>query len=144
MKNQNSKIEKENVSNANVQESKIDSLNLEKVKVSLKNVDLSKANREKVSTTKEIYLGLSELNQEEKKKKRSWIRRERTRFINQILGKDRSESERIDSIQKFLIFYKENWRITDFKIDNFCQSKDKAELRDCSELLDFVKKSLTN
>jgi hypothetical protein len=125
-------------------EGQIDNINLENIKI-----DLKKGNPELLSKTesdsqKNLYLGMDGKSQEERKKRRGWIRRERNRFINQILGKDRTDDERTDSIQKFMTFYKENWKVTDFKIETFTQSKDEAELKDCKELLDYLKQVLAS
>lgn len=122
--------------------SKTDAINFEKVKINLSKGDKSLLSKTSVFSKKSIYVGLEKLNSEEKKKFRGFIRRELRRFVNQILGKDRSESERIDSIKKFLSFYKKHWQIQDFKIENFSQSKDEIDLKDYKDLLTYVKRTL--
>jgi len=124
------------------QKETVDQINLENVKINLKNGDQSLLTKTESDSHKNLYLGMEGKTQEERKKRRGWLRRERNRFINQILGKDRTDDERTDSIQKFLIFYKENWRVNDFKIETFCQTKDESELQDCKALLEYVKKTL--
>lgn len=132
-----------NAESLKIENPSLDNLNSEKIKINLKNAKMDLASKEsKGSSDKNIYLNMEGLNQDERKRKRSSIRRERNRFINQILGKDRSEEERIDSIQKFLIFYKENWKINDFKIENFSQSNNAEDQKDCKNLLDFIKSSM--
>jgi len=120
----------------------IDQVNLSNVKVNLSKGNKKLLTKESVSSRKEIYLGSDQKTNEEKKKFRGWIRRELKRFVNQILGKDRTDSERIDSIEKFISFYKKHWKITDFKLENFSQCKNDMDLKDYRELLDYVKETL--
>lgn len=138
MKTKESKNQKSQKS----QKENVDQINIENIKINVKNGDSALLTKTESDSHKNLYLGMEGKTQEERKKRRGWIRRERNRFINQILGKDRTEDERTDSIQKFLAFYKENWRVTDFKIESFCQTKDDAELADCKALLEYVKKTL--
>lgn len=122
---------------------KSDSINLENIKVDLKNADKSvPLNKESIQSSKSIYSKTEGMKEEEKKKFRSKIRRALHSYCNQILGKDRSEEERKTAIKSFLSFYKENWKIQDFKMENFTQSKDADDLADYRNLLKFVSSSL--
>lgn len=125
------------------QKNSIDQINLENVKINLSKGDSKLITKESVSSRKDLYLGLSEKSSEEQKKFRGFLRRELRRYVNQILGKDRSDAERLDSIQKFLSFYKKHWRITDFKIENFSQSKNEIDLKDYLELLTYVRQIIS-
>jgi len=137
MKNQNLKIESKESKKEN-----IDSLNLENVKINLsKNSDLL-TKESKNFNRKEIYKGMQELSTDEKKKFRNKIRSKTKYFVNQILGKDRSEKERTDSIKEFLTFYKENWKIQDFKIESFTSKQNESDLKDLRNLLKYVSESL--
>lgn len=134
-----------NAKNAEKQtKSQNDELNLDKVKI-----DITKSNQDlrtkeaKNLSKKEIYIGFSDLSSEEQKKKRSQIRRRLAQFVSDILGKDRKDAEVAESVGKFLIFYKENWRVADFKLENFSQKKNAADLKDYAELLEFVKSSIS-
>lgn len=112
-------------------------------KINLSNAKKELATKENVSSSrKDIYLNLSELSSDEQKKKRQRIRNQLKRFVSAILGKDRSDEEKEKSIREFLSFYRENWRITDFKIENFSQSKNKADHKDYETLLEFVKSTI--
>lgn len=121
---------------------KKDSINLDTVKINVSKIDASQLSKERITTQKHLYIGMEELSQEDRKKFRGKIRRDLGRFVNQILGKDRSDTERTKSIQEFLEFYKKNWKITDFRIDNFSQSKDSMDLQDYKNLLSVVSSAL--
>lgn len=126
-----------------VKESKTDSINFDKVKI-----DISKGKKEllskerSVSSKKNLYHGIEGLGEEDQKKFRGKIRRELHKFVNSILGKDRSASEREQSVKAFLKFYKTNWKLQDFKIENFTQSKNPTDLKDYSDLLKYVQSIL--
>lgn len=113
-------------------------INLNSVKINLSKGKNSLLDKVSVSSKREIYKGTETMNQEEKKKFRGTIRRKLRSFTNQILGKDRSEKERTESVKNFLSFYKENWKIQDFKIENFSQSKDEIDLKDYKNLLIYI------
>lgn len=120
-----------------------DTINIDKVKVNLKKADKSVSlDKTAVQASKSLYKGTDGMKGEDHKKFRSKIRRGLHSFCNQILGKDRSEEERKASVKSFLSFYKINWRVQDFKIESFTQSKDEADLKDYKDLLKFVASSL--
>lgn len=121
-------------------DSKKDSINIENLKINLskgKNNLLDKI--ESSNQRKSLYNGMDQMGSEDQKKFRSKIRRELRRYINSILGKDRKEEERIKSIKSFMKFYKENWKIQDFKIENFSHSKNESDRKDITNLLDYLK-----
>lgn len=119
-----------------------DSINLDGIKINLSKGKKSLLDKVSVSSKREIYKGTDLMNQEEKKKFRGKIRRTLRSFTNSILGKDRSEKERTESVKSFLKFYKENWKIQDFKIENFSQSKDEMDLKDYKNLLIYLQSVL--
>jgi hypothetical protein len=120
-----------------------DAINFDKVKV-----DISKGKKELITkersvlSKKSLYKGTDSLGEEESKKFRGKIRRSLHRFVNEILGKDRTNEEREKSVKAFLKFYKENWKIQDFKIENFSQSKNSTDLKDYIDLLRYVQSIL--
>lgn len=129
---------------AKIEKSNSDSINLENAKVNLSKgkEGLTTKERKEGHSKKEIYQNLSSLNSEEQKKFRQRIRSKTRRFVNDILGKDRTDEERTKGIKEFLIFYKENWKIQDFRIENFSGSKNQNDLKDYSDLLEYVKSTL--
>jgi len=132
MKNQLKDAKKESQSN--------DALNASNIKIDLSKGKKSLLDKEDAKgSSKSIYKGLDALGSEDKKKKRSKIRRGLRGYINDILGKDRSDEERLISIESFMEFYKENWKIQDFKIENFSSSRNEIDLKDCKNLLDYLK-----
>lgn len=136
MKNQESKIEK----SEKIQK---DSINLESAKINLSKGKKELCDKEsKTHSRKDLYNGINNLSSDDQKKFRQKIRNQLKRFVSAILGKDRNDSEKEKSIQDFLSFYKENWRINDFKIENFSQSKNPIDLKDYSTLLEYVKSTL--
>lgn len=137
MKNVETKTEKKEIK-------KSDSINLESAKINLQNSKKELANKESKNgqSKKEIYIGLKELSTDEQKKFRQRLRSKLKRFVSEILGKDRTDAERTKGIQDFLIFYKENWKIQDFRIENFSGTKNNSDLKDYSNLLEFVKSTL--
>lgn len=126
----------------NQKESKTDAVNLASVKINVSKIDKSNLSKERITTEKNLYLGMEGLSSEEKKKFRGKIRRDLGRFVNQILGKDRSDEERANSIREFLEFYSKNWKVTNFKIDDFSQSKNEIDLKDYRTLLHTVQSAL--
>lgn len=135
MKNQEIKIEKA--------ESKKDSVNLASAKINLKNSKKELATKQKdQSSRKDLYVGVSLLSSEEQKKFRGKIRRDLHRYVNNILALDRSDEEKEKYILEFLEFYKKNWKIQDFKIENFSMSQNPIDRKDYSDLLEFVKSTL--
>lgn len=136
MKTSTNQIEKSEI--------KKDSANLENVKIQISKGKKELANREtSVYAKKDLYLiDRDSMNSDQQKNFRNSIRRGLKRFVSDILGKDRSDESKEKSIQEFLEFYKKNWRITDFKIENFSQSKTKGDLRDYADLLEFVKSTI--
>lgn len=121
-----------------------DSVNISSIKKGIakgkdKNPNLTKT---AVQASKSLYKGTDGLSGEEQKKFRSKIRRGLHSFVNQILGLDRPAAERKESIASFMKFYKLNWKIQDFKIESFSQSKDEQDLKDYKTLLAEVRKSM--
>ncbi len=136
MKNLTNQIEKK-------ESKKIDSMNFENVKINVsKGLTELTTKESKTLSQKDLYLLSSDLSSEERKQFRQKIRRDVQRFISDILGKDRKENERTEAIQKFLSFYSKNWRITDFKLENFTQIKNESDLKEIKNLLDYVKSTL--
>lgn len=136
-------VRKQKLRKSKEEKEQLDFLNVNKIKISLsKNKEL--LTKEKSATnSKEIYKGMNEMSTDEKKKFRGKIRRNLHNFVNQILGKDRSEKERIEGIKDFLKFYKTNWKIQDFKLENFSLSQNPADKKDYVNLLKYVKDSLS-
>lgn len=124
-------------------EKSTDSINIDKIKV-----DVSKGKKDlltkerSASGKKDLYKGTSELSSEEKKKHRGKIRRELHKFCNNILGKDRSAEERTKNVKDFLKFYKDNWKVQDFKIENFSHSQNPTDQKDYKALLQYVQSVL--
>lgn len=120
-----------------------DAINFDKVKIDISKGNKSLITKERsVNSKKSIYKGTEEMGEEDKKKFRGKLRRELRKFVNSILGKDRSTEERTQSILSFLKFYKKNWQLQDFKIENFSQSKNPTDQKDYSELLKYVQSTL--
>lgn len=119
-----------------------DIINADAIKINLSGINPDLLSKSRITTEKHIYIGIDHLSQEDRKKFRGKIRRDLGRYVNQILGKDRKDEERIASIQSFLEFYKKNWKIMDFKIDNFSQSKNEMDIQDYKDLLHVVQSSL--
>lgn len=138
------KKENQNSENVKVENQKSDSINLSNAKANLSKgkKELISKERKEGHSKKEIYQGLKELNSDEQKKFRQRIRSKLRRFVSDILGKDRTDEERQKAILNFLIFYKENWKIQDFRIENFSGSKNNSDLKDYSDLLEYVKSTL--
>lgn len=124
-------------------ETSTDQINISNAKVNLKKgkKELVTKERNEGKSRKEIYIGLPE-STEDQKKFRQRIRSKTRRFVNDILGKDRSDAERETSIQDFLKFYKANWKVQDFRIENFSGSKKESDLKDYAALLQYVASTL--
>lgn len=125
----------------------VDSLNLSAAKINLKNSKIqeliSKEGKEASAySNKHLYIGLEKLGIDDQKKFRGKIRRDLKRFVSIILGKDKSEKEKIDAIVEFMEFYKKNWKMTDFKIENFSSSKNESDLKDYKNLLYVIRTSM--
>ena len=122
----------------------LDSVNLENVKVNISKGKKELISKElnSISVKRSIYLIPSELKGEEKKF-RGKIRRELKRFVSSILGKDRNEEERTKGISEFLKFYKNNWKIQNFKIEDFTNSTNESDKKDYLDLLNYVKSTLS-
>jgi hypothetical protein len=144
MKNSNAKIsEIQGIKEIKKSSKKIDSINLDKIKIDLSKRDKSiPLDKKEIQSSKSLYNGTEGMKEGEKKKFRSKIRRGLHSFCNQILGKDRSEEERKESVKSFLAFYKKNWKINDFKIESFTQSKDDSDLKDYKNLLNLISSSM--
>ena len=115
-------------------EKKTDDANLSKIK------DASKEKKD--ITRSSLYRGVDQLSMRDQKKERSKIRRKLDAFCNAILGKDRSKEEKDASIKEFNAFYKKNWKLNDYKIDNFSNRSDEDQRKDYQSILDLAKKSL--
>lgn len=89
-----------------------------------------------------LYKGMDDLSIKDQKKERSKIRRRLDNFISDILGMDRKKEEKESSIKEFNSFYKKNWKIQDFKIDNFSNQSDEDKRKEFTLILDLAKKSL--
>lgn len=94
---------------------------------------------EKKTSNKSLYKGLDGMTTEDKKRHRSKIRRTLDNLMKEILGKDRTDAEREKGISEFMIFYKENWKITDFRIETFSEKSNEADLKNYRNLLAVVK-----
>jgi hypothetical protein len=138
MKNLENQIVKKNSKKEN-----LDSVNLENVKVNVSKGEKSliSKNLDSISVKRSIYNIPMELKGEEKKF-RGKIRRELKRFVSSILGKDRNEEERTKGISEFLKFYKKNWKIQNFKIEDFTNSTNEGDKKDYLDLLNYVKSTL--
>lgn len=134
MKNQNQKIEKSS-KKISLKNAKSDSANIANIENAIKE-NAGIMNKTQINASKSLYL--HDLKGEDAKKFRSKIRRKLQSFCNIILGKDRSIEEKNEGIQNFLKFYKENWKLNDFKIESFSQSKDESDLKDYKSLLKFI------
>jgi len=115
-------------------------------KKSIDNANLSKIKESKGEkkdiTRSSLYKGVDALSMRDQKKERSKIRRKLDAFCNAILGKDRSKEEKEGSIKEFNAFYKKNWKLNDYKIDNFSNRSDEDQRKDYQLILDLAKKSL--
>src|SRR5690349_8499402 len=140
-------MKNQNTSEKQIKESKnekLDSVNLESVKINVSKGNKELTNKEGIKTSnKDIYsIDRKSMSSEDQKKFRQKIRRDSQRFVKDILGKDRSDESRTKSISEFLEFYKKNWKIQDFRIENFSQSKNETDLKDYTDLLNYVKSTL--
>jgi len=112
---------------------KLDSANLSKIKEESKGSEEKKGN---------LYIGFSSLSSNDQKKERSKLRRKLENFRKEILGKDRKKEEKEEGLKSFIQFYKKNWKIQDFKFENFSHQKDEDFKSDWIEILSNAKKSL--
>lgn len=138
MKNSENTIAKKNSKKEN-----LDSVNLDNVKVNVSKGEKSLISKElnSISVKRSIYQIPEEMKGDEKKF-RGKIRRELKRFVSSILGKDRNEEERTKSISEFLKFYKKNWKIQNFKIEDFTNSTNESDKKDYLDLLNYVKSTM--
>lgn len=138
MKNQSIK----NPKNAEIKKESnaINSKNADAIKFDLSKGDkslLNKESKKKSSSSlykEEIFKGM---DSDQRKNKRNKLRNQLKNFRNDILGKDRKEDERIESIKSFMEFYKENWILQDLKIESFSNAKNDRE--DNIQLLNYLK-----
>ena len=79
-----------------------------------------------------------------KKKRRSFIRRNVEKFYRKIFIKGYSDQKESDLIIEFLEFYKENWKIQDFKIENFTNQKNETDIKNYRKLLEVSQKFLSD
>ena len=138
MKNSGNKTAKTEIKKEN-----LDSVNLENVKVNVAKGKKELISKElnSISVKRSIYSIPDEMKGDEKKF-RGKIRRELKRFVASILGKDRNEDERKKSISEFLKFYKKNWKIQNFKIEDFTNSTNESDKKDYLDLLNYVKSTM--
>ena len=132
MKNSKSEVAGKKISLKNA---KADAGNASNIKDAIKE-NAGMMTKTQINATKSLYI--HEMKGEEAKKFRSKIRRKLGSFVNIILGKDRSEEERAEGVAEFTKFYKANWKLNDFKIESFTQSKDESDLKDYKDLLKFT------
>ena len=126
--------------NADAKEENIDAKNLSNIKIDLSKGDPSLLNKEgNAGGRGKIYKGMELLSSDEKKKFRGGIRKDLKNFMKSILGKDRKDEERKESIIAFMEFYKENWIIQDFKIESFSNSSNSIDRKDYIDLLSYLK-----
>jgi len=140
-------MKNETVKNNEVKSSNLDSSNLSAAKINLKKGKISeimeKEGKEGTAyANKHLYIGLEKMGIDDQKKHRGMIRRNLRRYVSIILGKDKSELEKVNAILEFIPFYKKNWKITDFKIENFSSSKNESDLKDYKNLLFVVRESM--
>jgi hypothetical protein len=120
----------------------IKGLNLKNLKIDLSKGDSSLLNIKKNESSRDFYKGMEGLSSDEKKKKREGLRRELKKFNADIRGLDRSNEERENAIEKFMEFYKENWKIQDFKIENFSNARNPIDKKSYIDLLSYLKSIL--
>lgn len=119
-------------------------VNLNSLKNELKKNEKNFTKESKSNSNKNLYKGIESLSNEDQKKFRSKIRRKLDRFVSDILGKDRSDQERINSINEFLEFYKKNWIINDFELSNFTSTNKEDKRKDFKIILDICKNAISN
>jgi hypothetical protein len=130
--------------------SKKESANLSSVKINLKKGNRDLQNVESNSkSSKSIYKGMESLSTDEKKIFRGKLRRKLSKFHSDILGNEsyqkshgRSDDDIINDIKSFISFYKENWMIQDFKIENFSSSRNEIDRKNYQNLLNFIQSTL--
>lgn len=119
-------------------EEKTDNANLSKIKKGSK----EKGENKKINRSS-LYKGVDHLSMKDQKNKRSKLRNRLDAFCKSILGLDRSKDEKENAIKEFNQFYKENWKINDYKIDNFSNRSDESQRKDYQLILDLAKKGLS-
>ena len=129
MKNQ-IKIQKSESKKSDSKNEKIDSANLqiigsEMIKGNLYNHNILKG-----------------LGKKDMKSCRRYLRDSIDRYIKSILGKDRKEEERSESLKSFIAFYKKYWKIQDFKFENFSNQKDPDFKKDIESIFALCKEGL--
>lgn len=120
-----------------------------KIKKSSKKENLDSANLANIAKDASNQRGnlynhsaLQELKGKSDKEKRGFLRRKLESFRSNILGLDRKEDERNQSLSEFIQFYKRFWRIQDFKFESFSNQKDEDFKRDFSKILSLASKGL--
>jgi len=99
--------------------------------------------QEKKINRSSLYKGIDHLSMKDQKNKRSKLRNKLDGFCKSILGLDRSKEEKDKSIKEFNQFYKENWKINDYKIDNFSNRSDEMQRKEYQLILDLARKELS-
>jgi hypothetical protein len=128
-------MEKSNVK----QSEKVKSLNISNLKKSFQDESVKKNFTKEVPKGENFSLYKDEFNS---KRERQKIRNKLDRFVSDILGKDRKDEERIESLKSFLEFYRKCWKIVDFKIENFSHSRSDEKKKDYQIILEMLKNSL--
>lgn len=122
--------------------SKIQGIKGGKKNQKLDNANLAKIKSDAGEKKGNLYIGFSALSALDQKKERSKLRRKLESFRNEILGKDRSKEEKEKGMQDFIAFYKKNWKIQDFRFENFSHQKDADFKSDWESILSLCKKKL--
>jgi hypothetical protein len=112
------------------------------IKIDVSKIVVSDLKETSTTNKKSIYKGLEKMTSDEKKKFRSKIRRELRNYINDVLGKDRSNAEKVVAIENFLNFYKQYWIIQDFKIENFSEKKNPNDIAEIKKFLKNIRLAL--
>lgn len=123
---------------------KIQGIEIDKKNENLDNANLNSLKGEISSPSKmgNLYKNFSHLSAKDQKKERGKLRRKLESFRNSILGKDRKEEERKESIKEFIAFYKMHWIIQDFKFESFSHQRDADFKKDWESILSLCKKEL--
>lgn len=152
MKNSNVKtnVSKENFKKIKEAKAKgkLDQLNLDNLTNSL-GISEEEIKKIKSSTSKRkgnhIYnIDYDSLSTDEQKRHRNLMRNKLKGFVNNIIGKDRSEKEKQIFIIEFLKFYKKEYRINNFEISSLRNKiSNQRDKEDLQLMLDNVKNFLT-
>jgi hypothetical protein len=114
-----------------------------KVNINLSKIqnDLKESKKERSVSSNDLYVYPKGISLDEDKKKfRTKLRRRIHKFYTDIcIYQDNLESD----ILEFMEFYKANYKIQDFKIENFSNSRNADNLKAYSKLLDIVKKAIS-